>query len=67
MGMILPEVVQNAKSKLRLHPQVHEWEKSHNPNGFDVYSSKNNPGVLYCVTPGGKVGIYKHTNLSPET
>ena len=48
-------------------PQVHEWEKSHNPNGFDVYSSKNNPGVLYCVTPGGKVGIYKHTNLSPET
>ena len=50
-----------------LAPQVHEWEKSHNPNGFDVYSSKNNPGVLYCVTPGGKVGIYKHTNLSPET
>ena len=48
-------------------PQVHEWEKSHNPNGFDVYSSKNNPGVLYCVTSGGKVGIYKHTNLSPET
>ena len=48
-------------------PQVHEWEKSHNPNGFDVYSSKNNPGVLYCVTTGGKVGIYKHTNLSPET
>ena len=48
-------------------PQVHEWEKSHNPNGFDVYSSKNNPGVFYCVTPGGKVGIYKHTNLSPET
>ena len=48
-------------------PQVHEWEKSHNPNGFDVYSSKNNPGVLYCVTPGGKVGMYKHTNLSPET
>ena len=50
-----------------LAPQVHEWEKSHNPSGFDVYSSKNNPGVLYCVTPGGKVGIYKHTNLSPET
>ena len=48
-------------------PQVHEWEKSHNPNGFDVYSSKNTPGVLYCVTSGGKVGIYKHTNLSPET
>ena len=50
-----------------LAPQVHEWEKSHNPNGFDVYSSKNTPGVLYCVTPGGKVGIYKHTNLNSET
>ena len=50
-----------------LAPQVHEWEKSRSPNGFDVYSSKNNPGVLYCVTSGGKVGIYKHTNLSPET
>ena len=50
-----------------LAPQVHEWEKSHNPSGFDVYSSKNTPGVLYCVTSGGKVGIYKHTNLSPET
>ena len=50
-----------------LAPQVHEWEKSHNPNGFDVYSSKNTPGVLYCVTSGGKVGIYKHTNLNSET
>ena len=55
------EAIEKAKT------QVHEWEKSHNPNGFDVYSSKNNPGVLYCVTPGGKVGIYKHTNLSPES
>ena len=55
------EAIEKAKT------QVHEWEKSHNPNGFDVYSSKNTPGVLYCVTPGGKVGIYKHTNLSPET
>ena len=55
------EAIEKAKT------QVHEWEKSHNPNGFDVYSSKNTPGVLYCVTPGGKVGIYKHTNLSPES
>lgn len=55
------EAIEKAKT------QVHEWEKSHNPNGFDVYSSKNTPGVLYCITPGGKVGIYKHTNLSPES
>ena len=57
----------NSEAAEKAKTQVHEWEKSHNPNGFDVYSSKNNPGVLYCVTPGGKVGIYKHTNLSPET
>ena len=55
------EAIEKAKT------QVHEWEKSHNPNGFDVYSSKNTPGVLYCVTSGGKVGIYKHTNLNSET
>ena len=58
---------QESEATEKAKTQVHEWEKSHNPNGFDVYSSKNNPGVLYCVTPGGKVGIYKHTNLSPET
>ncbi|MFV0897688.1 peptide ABC transporter ATPase, partial [Rothia mucilaginosa] len=57
----------NSEAAEKAKTQVHEWEKSHNPNGFDVYSSKNTPGVLYCVTPGGKVGIYKHTNLSPET
>ena len=58
---------QEIESAEKAKTQVHEWEKSHNPSGFDVYSSKNTPGVLYCVTSGGKVGIYKHTNLSPET
>ena len=57
----------NSEAAEKAKTQVHEWEKSHNPNGFDVYSSKNTPGVLYCVTPGGKVGIYKHTNLNSET
>ena len=60
-------VLGNYKQEMQAAVTVHEWEKSRSPNGFDVYSSKNNPGVLYCVTPGGKVGIYKHTNLSPET
>ena len=58
---------QESEATEKAKTQVHEWEKSHNPNGFDVYSSKNTPGVLYCVTPGGKVGIYKHTNLNSET
>ncbi len=58
---------QESEATEKAKTQVHEWEKSHNPNGFDVYSSKNTPGVLYCVTSGGKVGIYKHTNLNSET
>ena len=47
-------------------PQVHEWDKTTNTNGFTLYYSKTNPNVQYCVTKDGRVGTYKITNLYSE-